>query len=64
MKKKMNFGKEVKVIDIKTNEYHTYRLPAAKDFYENYEKTYGTQYDDIEKDDVKGGVPLLWERVG
>jgi sterol desaturase/sphingolipid hydroxylase (fatty acid hydroxylase superfamily) len=63
MKKKYNFGKIVEVFDLVTDTYKMYQLPTEEEINKNYQETLDTQYDEEEKKEVRGGIPLIWRQV-
>lgn len=41
------------------NCYKTYVIPSVKELLLYHSETYGEEYDEVEKQKVKGGLPLL-----
>ena len=55
--------KTVTATNYRTGAVSTYILPTRKQINANYDYTKAEQWDPIERETVKGGLPLVWERV-
>jgi len=54
--------KIVKAENIDSGVVTEYLIPSIKEAIQYSKRTWGSQYDDVEKMEVHGGLPMLWER--
>lgn len=54
----------IKAFSLFEDAYVEYIIPSVSQSIANYRETYGEQYDPVEKEKVRGGIPFLWTRKG
>lgn len=55
--------KTVTATNYRTGAVSTYRLPTRSQIIKNHDDTKAEQFDPIERETVRGGLPLVWERL-
>jgi hypothetical protein len=50
-------------IDLGHGRTAIYTIPSVKEAHKLSKETWGSRYDPIEKKEIQGGIPVLWERV-
>lgn len=55
--------KKISVYSLEQEKYVEYEIPSKAMSMEHSERTWGTQWDAVERKHVEGGLPLLWNKV-
>ena len=52
----------VKAYSLGDDEYHEYEVPSMAEALKYSKQTFDVQFDKIEGKEVRGGLPMLWNR--